>query len=160
VSTTTGPLLGELPTLLDQWKQIEPAVADDTRLRERYARGFEFLSRLSPPALVTHSDVRPANALISDGRVTVMDFDEPTWAWPPYDLARMMLDDDARPSGNTEHLTTLKNGYRRGNRTTSITDADIKAFLDLRVLLMYAWSLQDSETTGSPWLTQLRSLLL
>jgi Ser/Thr protein kinase RdoA (MazF antagonist) len=160
VSTSAGTIHGELPALGDLWQQIEPAVASDPLLRERYEQGSAYLGGRIEPTLVTHGDVRPENAVASGGRVVLVDFDEPTRAWPPYDLARMMLDDDARPAADPDrHLQAIRDGYRRGRPSATISEDDVAQWLRIRVLLMYAWSLQDSTGSSEAWLHQLRSLL-
>lgn len=160
VATRLGTIAGELPTLGDLWNQIEPVIKNDPLLRERYAQGSMYLERAPEPTQITHGDVRPENVLVSDGRVVLLDFDEPTIAWAPYDLARMMLDDDARPAANPgAHLSAIRAGYRRGRPWATILDDDVEQLLNVRVLLMYAWSLQDPAGSTETWLHQLRSLL-
>jgi Ser/Thr protein kinase RdoA (MazF antagonist) len=111
ISTSEGTVAGRLPTLLEFWKAIEPIADGDPLLRSRYMQGSDWLARLGEPRLVTHGDVRPANALFDHGRVVLLDFDEPTWAWEAYDLARMMLDDDAgQPEDAALHRSALLNG--------------------------------------------------
>ena len=113
----------------------------------------------SEPTLVTHADARPGNALISDRGVTMIDFDEPTIAWPAYDLARMILDDDATlPPEAAAHLTAILNGYRIGRPQVAIAPEEVWHFLSIRALLMYAWSLEDDETDAA-WLERLRIVL-
>jgi Ser/Thr protein kinase RdoA (MazF antagonist) len=160
VSTTTRTVNGELPTLVDLWKQIESIAAIDPVLVERYAQGSQYLAGMSEQTLITHADVRPENAVVSDGRVVLLDFDEPTVAWAPYDLARMMLDDDARPPRDSvRHLSAIRDGYQRGRPAAPVLDDAVEQFLNIRVLLMYAWSLQDPSGSTETWLPQLRSLL-
>lgn len=160
VSTTARTVNGELPTLVDLWKQIESIAAIDPVLGERYAQGSQYLARVSEPTLITHADVRPENAVVSDGRVVLLDFDEPTVAWAPYDLARMMLDDDARPPDDpARHFGAIREGYLRGRPAARISADDVEQFVRIRVVLMHAWSVQDPSGSTDAWLHQLRSLL-
>jgi Ser/Thr protein kinase RdoA (MazF antagonist) len=159
VSTSAGIVVGKLPSLSHQWQQIASTVADDPLLKSHFDFGSRWMDQQSEPTLVTHADVRPGNALISDRGVTMIDFEEPAIAWPAYDLARMMLDDDGTPAANAEaHLAAILNGYRIGRPGAAMWPEDVWHFLNIRVLLMYAWSIEDGDTdTG--WMTRLRSLL-
>ena len=159
VSTRTGPVEGKLPTLGDHWTEIEPTIATDPSVRAHYAESSRYLARLPQPHLVTHGDVRPENALISDDRVVLLDFDEPTWAWPTYDLARMILNDDASPPRDrSAHLAAIMTGYRQSMPMFSCTSDDLDAFLRIRALLMYGWSLQD-HFDDATWLRRLREII-
>jgi Ser/Thr protein kinase RdoA (MazF antagonist) len=159
VSTSRGPMDGELPALLDLWREIEPVVTSDPALREQYTARSLDLARCSEPLSITHGDVRPENAVISDGRVILIDFDEPTRAWAAYDLARMMLDDDACPPADRDrHRSAILDGYRRARPRAAIEDSDIERFLGIRILLMYGWSVLDPAGVTEKWLRQLRSL--
>jgi Ser/Thr protein kinase RdoA (MazF antagonist) len=161
VSTSAGTIPGELPALVDLWKQIGPVVATEPSLvRERYAQGSAYLAGRTEPTLLTHGDARPGNAVISDGRVMLLDFDEPTIAWAPYDLGRMLLDDNAHPAADPDrHLRAIRDGYRRGRPSSPIVENDLDQLFRIRVLLMYCWSLEDGAHSTEPWLKQLRSLL-
>jgi len=159
VFTSAGTVEGELPALPHQWEQIASAVTDDPLLRSHFELGSQWMRQQSAPTLLTHADVRPGNTLISNGGVTMIDFDEPAIAWPAYDLARMMLDDDGRLPLNAEaHLAALLNGYRIAKPDVVIGPEEVWHFLSIRALLMSAWSLEDGDTdTG--WLTRLRTVL-
>jgi Ser/Thr protein kinase RdoA (MazF antagonist) len=159
VSTSAGVVGGKLPTLLHLFEQLEPAVTSDPLLQLHYDRGVRWIRTQSDHTLVTHSDMRPGNALISDGRVTIIDFDEPTHAWPAYDLARMMLDDDASlPSTPAQHLTAILGGYRGARPDATISAEEVWHFLGIRALLMYVWSIDD-HTADVGWRARLRTVL-
>ena len=159
VSTSAGVVEGRLPTLLDLLKQVEPAVRDDPLLQARYDRGVGWLREQFDRMLVTHADVRPGNAVIRETGVTMIDFDEPTHAWAGYDLARMMMDDEARlPSIPVEHLMAILDGYRRARPQIPISGEEVSQFLSIRALLMYVWSLDDA-TTDAAWRDRLRAVL-
>lgn len=159
VFTSAGSVEGKLPALPHQWEQIASAVTGDPLLRWHFELGSRWMRPQSAPTLVTHADVRPGNALISNGGVTMIDFDEPAIGWPAYDLARMMLDDDGTLATNAEaHLAALLNGYRIARPHAAIGPEEVWHFLSIRALLMYAWSLEDGDTdTG--WLMRLRQVL-
>jgi Ser/Thr protein kinase RdoA (MazF antagonist) len=159
ISTSAGIVEGKLPTLVDLLKQVEPAVRDDPLLQAHYDSGAGWLREQFDRTLVTHADVRPGNALIRETGVTMIDFDEPTHAWPAYDLARMMMDDEARlPSIPAQHLMTILDGYRRARPFITISAEDVWRFLSIRALLMYVWS-QDDATTDAAWRDRLRIVL-
>jgi Ser/Thr protein kinase RdoA (MazF antagonist) len=159
VSTRAGIVEGTLPALLQLFEQIEPAVTGDPLLQLHYDRGLQWIRTQPRRTVVTHSDVRPGNALISDSRVTMIDFDEPTHAWPAYDLGRMMMDDEARlPANPAQHLNTILDGYRRARPQITIAAEDVWQFLRIRALLMYVWS-QDDATTDAAWRERLRAVL-
>ena len=160
ISTSEGTVAGRLPTLLELWKAIKPTADGDPWLRSRYMQGSDWLARLGEPYLVTHGDVRPANALFADGRVVLLDFDEPTWAWEAYDLARMLLDDDAgQPRDPALHRSAVLNGYRKARPAISVSTETLDQFLQIRSLLMYCWSLEDPVGASPVWLERLRSQL-
>ena len=160
ISTSEGTVAGRLPTLLELWKAIKPIADGDPLLRSRYMQGSDWLARLGEPYVVTHGDVRPANALFADGCVVLLDFDEPTWAWEAYDLARMLLDDDAgQPTDPALHRSAVLNGYRKARPAISVSTETLDQFLQIRSLLMYCWSLEDPARAGPVWLERLRSQL-
>lgn len=159
VFTSAGISEGKLPVLPRQWKHIASAVADDALLKSHFDSGSRWMGQQSGPTLVTHADVRPGNALISERGVTMIDFDEPAIAWPAYDVARMMLDDDGTLAPNAApHLAAILDGYRIGRPDAAIWPDEVWNFLNIRVLLMYAWSIEDGDTDAG-WLTRLRSVL-
>ncbi|MGE5833432.1 MAG: phosphotransferase enzyme family protein [Acidobacteriota bacterium] len=159
VFTSAGTVEGKLPALPHQWEQIASVVTDDPLLRLHFELGSRWMRQQSAPTLVTHADVRPGNALISDRGATIIDFDVPAIAWPAYDLARMMLDDDGTLATNAEaHLAALLDGYRIARPDAAIGPEEVWHFLSIRAVLMSAWSLEDGDTdTG--WLTRLRKVL-
>jgi Ser/Thr protein kinase RdoA (MazF antagonist) len=159
VFTSAGIVEGRLPALPHQWEQIASAVKGDPLLQRHFDLGSRWMRQQSAPTLITHADVRPGNALIADRGVTMIDFDEPAIAWPAYDLARMILDDDGTlPLNAAAHLAAMLDGYRIGRPHVAIAPEEVWHFLSIRALLMYAWSLEDGDTDPD-WLGRLRTVL-
>jgi Ser/Thr protein kinase RdoA (MazF antagonist) len=155
-----GPIDGELPALVDLWMEIQTVIAGDSVLQSQHVRSAEWLSGLTEPTIITHGDVRPENALVVGERVILLDFDEPTLAWPAYDLARMMVDDEAAPpSDPPTHRSTMRAGYGRARPDYLWSSDEIARFLGIRALLMYGWSLQDRSAAGTIWMRRLRAIL-
>lgn len=157
-----------------QWRRAGARLRDPA-LRRTHAELDGWLRSLPPSAStptafgLCHADARPGNLLWDGGRVRVIDFDEPTWHWHAYDLARAMLALTGRPLGERRALLdALLVGYRRVRPLAPRWQRELPRFLRLRLLLMLAWSEEDAERgtpiqaagTDPAWAAGLRRQLL
>jgi Ser/Thr protein kinase RdoA (MazF antagonist) len=149
------------PMLADLWTRIAPLLDGDPIVQREYDFvSHWFRQRSGDGRLLVHGDLRPGNAIWDGRTATIIDFDEPCLGWPAYDVARTLLDDEARPwSDLLRHLKTFLRGYQRVHRLSQDEVETLPLYLRLRVLLMYAWTLETEPSADSPWISQLRSLI-
>ncbi len=147
VQTSDGAVAPESFYLEQFWKNIAGVVSKDPELRLAHARLGAWLETLpKDEMIVTHNDFRPGNSIRDGNQVWIVDFDEPALAWPEYDVARaMMRDEDALVQDRPGHRETFLVGYQR---IRGLEVSRIETFVQVRALLMYAWSLEDESWVG------------
>lgn len=96
-----------------------------------------------PDLGLTHGDLRPGNAILSDERVVIIDFDEPVFGPRANDLARAVMEVPCELRG--ELWAALLAGYREAMPLEPYWDAELPRLLMARAVLMAAWSLEDGE---------------
>jgi Ser/Thr protein kinase RdoA (MazF antagonist) len=137
VSTT----LGDRP----HWGSWRASVTDagEVRQLERLAavvtarlRGFgEEAGRFG----LIHADLRLANLLVADGRITVIDFEDCGLSWYLYDLACALTFNEGRPDVR-ELIALWVDGYRQVEPLAARDEAEIDTFLMLRRLMLTAYA--------------------
>jgi Ser/Thr protein kinase RdoA (MazF antagonist) len=154
VQTPSGMVKPESFSLRQFWANIATVISRNPDLVPAYTTLGAWLEGLPNTDLIlTHGDFRPTNAIWDGSRVHVVDFDEPTLAWAEYDIARaMMRDNDGLFPNHAAHLETFLRGY---TQVRAVNASLVARFVQLRALLMLAWSLED-ESWG--WTTTLRDL--
>lgn len=154
VQTAGGVFTPESFGLEQFWKNIADVTSHDPELRRAHADLGAFLGTLPRhDTIITHGDCRPANAIWDGENAVIVDFDEPTLAWAEYDIARAMMRDENGVFPDLErHMHTFLTGYERVRIPQR---SRLPQWIQLRALLMLAWSLQD-ETWG--WTMTLRDL--
>ncbi len=93
---------------------------------------------------LNHGDFRPGNAFWDGERVWLIDFDEPVWHWFPNDVARAMLEFRTSFEDRHQKIEVFMNGYRK-HHDLEFSYQSFAMFARFRVMLMYLWSLEDSE---------------
>lgn len=87
---------------------------------------------------LVHADLRPANLLVDDARITVIDFDDCGFGWYFYDFGTAVSffeDDPAVP----EWQDAWTAGYRERRPLPASGEAMLPSFVLLRRLLLLAW---------------------
>jgi Ser/Thr protein kinase RdoA (MazF antagonist) len=92
-----------------------------------------------------HADLRCANLIIDDGRLSVIDFDDCGFSWYLYDFAAAISFLECEP-----YIPELQRAWIAGYRTvTPLWDTEIAiipTFIMLRRMLLTAWIASHSET--------------
>ncbi|MEM1315908.1 MAG: phosphotransferase [Pseudomonadota bacterium] len=92
-----------------------------------------------------HADLRLANLLIQDGRISVIDFDDCGFGWFAFDFAAAVSFMETDPA-----IPALKAAWAEGYRTVAPLEAESEAMLDdfvlLRRIQLTAWIASHSET--------------
>jgi Ser/Thr protein kinase RdoA (MazF antagonist) len=98
---------------------------------------------------LVHADLRLANLLADEDRITVIDFEDCGLSWYLYDLACALTFNEGR--GDVRELIALwAGGYRQVEPLAAEDEAEIDTFLMLRRLMLtaYAGLRHDSELTA------------
>ncbi len=92
-----------------------------------------------------HGDLRAANLLLDEDRVTVIDFDDCGLSWYAYDLAASLSFLEHR-ADLPELAAGLLAGYRSVGRLTASDLSVLPALIMLRRLQLLAWSASHAQT--------------
>lgn len=94
---------------------------------------------------LVHADLRLANLLIDDGRLSVIDFDDCGFSWYLYDFAAAISFLEHEP-----YIPELQDAWLEGyRRIAPLPEADaamLPAFIMLRRMLLTAWIASHAET--------------
>ena len=136
-------------SLFLDWKQnweevrslIEPGDHAALREFEQVDAWFQPLSEDTPDFGLTHSDFRAGNMLLHDGRITILDFDEPVWHWFATDIARPFLELADHPiADRLQARDWLVQGYRSIRPLDDFWVENLPWFMRMKTLGIYAWS--------------------
>lgn len=92
----------------------------------------------SPRFGLVHADLRLANLLVDQQRLTVIDFDDCGFSWFMYDLACALTFNEGHPDVD-ELIAAWVDGYRRVEPLASADEDEIPTFLMLRRLMLSAY---------------------
>lgn len=92
-----------------------------------------------------HADLRLANLLIDNGKLSVIDFDDCGYCWFMYDFAAAISFMEENPMV-PELQKSWVEGYRTVTRLSDEEEAAIPMFIMLRRILLTAWISSHSET--------------
>jgi Ser/Thr protein kinase RdoA (MazF antagonist) len=92
-----------------------------------------------------HADMRLANLLVSDTKVTVIDFDDCGLSWFMYDLGSSLSFIEHEPYV-PELIDAWVRGYRAVAHLSRDDEAELPTFVMLRRLLLVAWIGSHSDT--------------
>ncbi|MFQ5696719.1 MAG: phosphotransferase enzyme family protein [Myxococcota bacterium] len=128
----------------DEWRHarewLDPADGVAQRELARLSRWLERLPPGDSNLVPTHGDLNLGNLLWADGRISVIDFDEPVLHWPGADLARPMRDLLGLPRETRRRiLAALVRGYRGERPLEERWISELPYFLRLKELEIYAW---------------------
>jgi Ser/Thr protein kinase RdoA (MazF antagonist) len=140
--------LGSQP-LWGDWREGIGLTAEGHELLERTAsvlrKRLGDYGETSDKFGLIHADLRCANLIIDDGRLSVIDFDDCGFSWYLYDFAAAISFLECEP-----YIPELQSAWIAGYRTvTPLSDAEtaiIPTFIMLRRMLLTAWIASHSET--------------
>jgi len=92
-----------------------------------------------------HADLRLANLLIHERKISLIDFDDCGNGWYLYDLGTALSFIEDRPDV-PDLVSTWVDGYRRVLEIPREDEEEIQTFIMLRRLLLTAWIASHSET--------------
>jgi Ser/Thr protein kinase RdoA (MazF antagonist) len=87
---------------------------------------------------LVHADLRLANLLVDEQRLTVIDFDDCGFSWFMYDLACTLTFNEGHPDLEAL-ITAWVDGYRRVEPLAPEDEHEIPTFLMLRRLMLSAY---------------------
>lgn len=87
---------------------------------------------------LVHADLRLANLLVDEQRLTVIDFDDCGFSWFMYDLACALTFNEGHPEVD-ELVAAWVDGYRRVEPLAAEDEEEIPTFLMLRRLMLSAY---------------------
>lgn len=116
----------------DELKQLERLAEVVTARLRRFGEGAERFG-------LVHADLRLANLLVDDDRITVIDFEDCGLSWYLYDLACALTFSEGR--ADVRELVALwVDGYRRVEHLSADDEKEIGTFLMLRRLMLTAYA--------------------
>jgi Ser/Thr protein kinase RdoA (MazF antagonist) len=136
LETTLGPR--------GHWGQWDVSVPDPEERRQLSQLAHTVVARLSRFGTgaerfgLVHADLRLANVLVDDDRVTILDFDDCGDSWYLYDLAATLTFNEGRPDVD-ELIAAWVDAYREVEPLSREDEAEIKTFLMLRRLMLSAY---------------------
>ncbi|WP_298195300.1 phosphotransferase [Novosphingobium sp.] len=144
----TDGLVGETPFWGRFWDV--PGLTNEERTLLAKARDLVAprLAALGDPLIVIHADAHPANVLVSDARLGLIDFDDCAWGWPMFDLAVSL-----RGAWDDPHFPALRDHLLRGYAARRSLPHDAHAQFDLfllaRTLMLIGWCADRPEVVGA-----------
>ncbi|MCY3715878.1 MAG: phosphotransferase [Chloroflexi bacterium] len=141
----------QFPTVQSFWQNIAPTIAAaSVALRRAYAELSDWMRGLPCQDYgLTHGDHRPGNVIWDGTTARIIDFDEPNYHWYAADIARALLELWERPF--EERVASRKaflRGYLREHSIDERWVSELPFFIQHRVLLMVAWTLQEGGSPG------------
>ncbi len=140
-------LVGEAPFWGRFWDL--PCLTADERRLLTVARDLATsrLADLADPLLLIHADAHPANVLVSEGHLGLIDFDDCAWGWPVFDMAVSLWSASSEP-----RFGELRGRFLAGYASRRALPADVLAQFDLflltRTLMLIGWSADRPEVAG------------
>lgn len=132
-----------------QWQDIRPYLESDPEILAEYETITEWTKTLPKVDFgLCHSDFRAANCLWDGEKVWIIDFDEPTYCWFPYDMARALMEfSDLKLDKRWQAMEWFLEGYSAAKPFDPELVLGMGWFVRLRTLLMYAWGFEDGAST-------------
>ncbi|WP_299432323.1 phosphotransferase [uncultured Meiothermus sp.] len=133
-----------------QWAHIRPYLESDATLLAEYQAITAWTKTLPIVDFgLCHADFRAANCLWDGERVWIIDFDEPTYCWFAYDMARALMEfSDLELEERRRKMEWLLKGYGTARPFNPDPVLEMGWFVRMRTLLMYAWGFEDGAGTN------------
>lgn len=124
-----------------QWQAICPALESDPQVLAEYKAIGDWLSTLPETDFgLCHADFRAANCIWDGQKVWIIDFDEPTYCWFYYDIARAMLEfSDLTLEKRQQAYEWFLEGYAAARSFDPELALQLDWFVRFRTLMMYGW---------------------
>ncbi len=128
-----------------QWANIRPLLESDPEVLAEYEAISEWTQSLPEADFgLCHADFRAANCTWDGEKVWIIDFDEPTYCWFAYDIARVMLEfSNLALDKRWQALEWLLEGYAAARAFDPELALQIGWFVRLRTLIMYGWDISE-----------------
>lgn len=143
-------LVGENPFWGRFW-EATPLTPDE---RERLAHARELvaahLAALADPQILIHADAHPANVLVTEGALGLIDFDDCAWGWPAFDMA-VSLWSASRETRFPELRDRFLTGYAARRPLPPDVLAQLSLFLLMRTLMLIGWCDARPDLAGKDW---------
>ena len=141
-------LVGERPFWGRFWDM--PCLAADERqlLSEARAHVATRLAALTDPQILIHADAHPANVLVSEGNLGLIDFDDCAWGWPMFDLAVSLWSASSEPRFPELRARFLA-GYAARRALPEDALEQLNLFLLMRTLMLVSWCANRPELAGA-----------
>ena len=146
-------LLGEAPFWGRFWESPLASVAQQQRLRAIRDALFEELRELGcDPSIygMIHADLQPANLLVDDDHLYVIDFDDAGFGWYVFDMAVTVYEFEAGRAGFSIALEALLRGYRSVRDPEPDLLERLPRFLLMRALMIVGWATARPEVGVEP----------
>ena len=127
------------------WEEIRALIEPDDQAAllefEQVNRWVQSLPEDSPDFGLTHADFRAGNMLLHNGRITILDFDEPVRHWNAADIARPFLELADHPlEDRRQSINWFIQGYRSTRPLDDFWVEKLPWFMRMKTLDIYAWS--------------------
>jgi Ser/Thr protein kinase RdoA (MazF antagonist) len=128
-----------------RWGRWRDGLGMDAARLELFARTAELIrDRLTDYGCapsrfgLVHGDLRPANLLLHEGQVKVIDFDDCGFSWYMYDVATVVSFCEHMPDV-PGLIELMLEGYRTVRPVSQAEEEEMPTFVMLRRLLLVAW---------------------
>ncbi len=140
-------LMGDAPFWGRFWEHPDLSSAERDLLRYTRDRIRAALLRYGqrPDSFsLIHADMHPANLVVHDDTLTVIDFDDAGFGWHPYDIAVALLPYRAKPHYASVEAALLR-GYRSHRAMSAEALALVPMFMLIRNMAQIGWMMQRPE---------------
>jgi Ser/Thr protein kinase RdoA (MazF antagonist) len=161
-SYDTDGLLGEAPLWGRFWEHPGLDRADTElllRTRSQIRKVLKVYQATSANYGMIHADLDPANVLVQDGRVTLIDFDDAGYGWHLYELSAAVFSEIEKP-GFPDICQALVAGYR-DIRALSERDLELlPMFLLIRGMVLIGWISERPEIDNTDFFREVKEWVL
>ncbi|MEI6642606.1 MAG: phosphotransferase [Novosphingobium sp.] len=142
-------LVGETPFWGRFW-EVPCLTADERQfLAEARSHVAARLADLADPLILIHADAHPANILVSEGRLGLIDFDDCAWGWPAFDMAVSIWNASGEPRF-ADLQGRFLTGYAARRALPENVLEQLNLFLLMRSLMLIGWCANRPEVSGAP----------
>ena len=155
-------LLGEAPLWGRFWEHPGLDRADTElllRTRSQIRGVLKVYRATSANYGMIHADLDPANVLVQDGRVTLIDFDDSGYGWHLYELSAAVFAEIEKP-GFPDICQALVAGYRDNRSLTESDLALLPMFLLIRGMALIGWISERPEIDNTDLFKEVKEWVL
>ena len=155
-------LLGEAPLWGRFWEHPGLVRADTElllRIRSQIREVLKVYQATSANYGMIHADLDPANVLVQDGRVTLIDFDDAGYGWHLYELSAAVFAEIEKP-GFPDICQALVAGYRDIRELSEHDLALLTMFLLIRGMALIGWISERPEIDNTDLFREVKEWVL